>query len=241
VLTPQLFQDRLARVHDRIVNSGGDLDKIRVVAVSKGHDEHAIRVACEAGQQDFGENYADELVAKAAALVAADPPPDVVWHFQGPLQRNKINRLIPVVSVWQTLDSVDRLTALATRSPGAAVMIQLDARHDATVSQQGNVSGSGRAGVAPADVASMVRHARAIGLNVLGLMTIAPFADNLTEQQQMSNTERAFRTLGELADELQLVERSMGMSGDLEAAVRAGSTMVRIGASLFGERIAVRR
>jgi PLP dependent protein len=219
------FQQRVERVWNRIVDAGGSSEHIRLIAVSKGHDAHAIRVAQLAGLVDFGENYADELVAKATADHTELP---IRWHFQGRLQRNKINKLTPIISYWHTLDSADRITALAQRAPGASVLIQVNMeKGDGESSIEADRSGAG-----VHEVGDLVALGTDHGLHVLGLMTVAP----LDAADQSGSQQRAFHTLSALADRLGLPERSMGMSHDLEDAVRAGATMVRIGSALFGDR-----
>jgi PLP dependent protein len=207
----------LEQIRSRIRQAGG-ASGVRIVAVTKGQPLATIVAAAAAGLLDFGENYADELVAKASQI---PPGNDLRWHFQGRLQSNKINRLRPFVSVWQTVDSADRITALSQRVPGAQVMIQLD-------STQGRAD---RSGAFLGDVPLLVSLARSAGLLVTGLMTVAPL-----EEHGVGTPFEAFQALSQLADELDLVERSMGMSDDFEDAIRAGSTMIRIGSALFGSR-----
>jgi PLP dependent protein len=220
-LRPEDFSHNLRVIVERIAEAGGDPQRVKIVAVSKGQPANSIRAALHAGHGLFGENYADELVTKASVDYGDFQP---TWHFQGRLQSNKINRLKPFVSVWQTLDSVERADALGSRVPGATVLVQVD-----------STAGTGqRAGALIGDVPTIVDHARSKGLEVAGLMTVAPLFEDSTHAEQAAN--RAFSALSALAHELGLVECSMGMSGDLEQAIRAGSTMVRIGAALFGPR-----
>lgn len=185
-----------------------------MVAVTKGFGPDAVTAAVAAGLADVGENYAQELVAKAAAL--PDLPRSVRWHFLGAVQRNKVPALAPVVACW---DSVARLAegeAIARRRPGAEVLVELD------------LSGAaGRNGCPPADAPALVAALSDLGLDVRGLMAVAPLGQP---------ARPAFRAVRELADRLGLPERSMGMTGDLEDAVAEGSTMVRVGRALFGDR-----
>jgi hypothetical protein len=202
----------LAAVRRRIAAAGRDPASVRIVAVTKGFPVAAANAAIAAGLVDLGENYADELVAKARELGDAA----VRWHFQGALQTNKINRLAPHVACWQSLDSEHRLRALAARVPGASVLVQVD------------LSGSaGRGGCRVADVARLVAAGTALGLRVDGLMCVAPLG---------TDPAAAFAEVAGLADDLGLRERSMGMSDDFEAAVRCGATMIRLGSVLFGPR-----
>jgi uncharacterized pyridoxal phosphate-containing UPF0001 family protein len=134
------------------------------------------------------------------------------------VQRNKVAELAPVVGVWQSVARVVEGERIARFAPGAAVMVQVD-----------TTGLPGRNGCAPDEVAHVVSRLRALDLDVVGLMTVA--APGPAERARSS-----FESVGRLADDLGLPERSMGMSDDLEAAVAAGTTMVRIGRALFGER-----
>ena len=213
-------------VTERIERAGGDPAAIRVVAVTKGFGPDAVRAARDAGVRDLGENYAAELVAKAGAARepadsvaggagAASGP--VVWHFLGAIQRNKVAELAPVVGLWQSVARAAEGARIARFAPGAAVLVQVD-----------TTGLAGRNGCRPEDAGDLVAALAARGLDVRGLMTVAA-------PGQAAATE-AFATVRRLADELGLPERSMGMSDDLELAVAAGSTMVRIGRALFGDR-----
>jgi PLP dependent protein len=184
---------------------------VRVVAVTKGFGLDAVHAALEAGLEDLGENYAGELVEKATAADA-----DAVWHFLGTVQRNKVPDLAPVVGVWQSVAREPEGARIARFAPGASVLVQVD-----------TTGLPGRNGCAPSEVAELVGRLRDLELAVRGLMTVAAPGPA---------GAAAFTEVGRLADELGLEERSMGMSDDLEAAVAAGSTMVRVGRGLFGER-----
>lgn len=215
---PEAVVARLSAVRRRIESAGGDLAAVRVVAVTKGFGPEAVAAATEAGLSDVGENYAQELVAKAAAV---RPSPTertpLRWHFLGTVQRNKVRSLAPLVDCWQGVARVVEGEEIARRRPGAEVLVEVD------------VSGAaGRNGCPPVLVADLVRSLAGLGLGVRGLMTVAPLDPEAAR--------RGFRTVRELADRLGLPERSMGMSEDLEAAVAEGSTMVRVGRALFGNR-----
>lgn len=214
--------ERLQSVRRRIEQAGGDPATVRVVAVTKGFGPEAVIAARDAGLHDIGENYANELIAKAAA-VERDPggSPPLRWHFLGAIQRNKVARLAPVVGVWQSVSRVEEGARIARFAPGAAVLVEVD-----------TTGLSGRNGCRPDDVGALVVRLRDDGLDVRGLMTVA------APGAEAANV--AFATVRSLADKLDLEERSMGMTDDLDAAVRAGTTMVRIGRGLFGERPAKR-
>jgi uncharacterized pyridoxal phosphate-containing UPF0001 family protein len=213
--------ERLDAVRLRIEQAGGDPSVVRVVAVTKGFGPEAVVAARAAGLQDIGENYANELVAKAAELEGDTRLAPMRWHFLGAIQRNKVARLAPIVGVWQSVSRAEEGERIARLAPGATVFVEVD-----------TTGLSGRNGCPPESVGALVLRLRDTGLDVRGIMTVAapdPDAARI-----------AFGTVRSLADELGLAERSMGMTDDLEAAVRAGTTMVRIGRALFGERPAKR-
>jgi PLP dependent protein len=219
-LTAAVIGDRLAAIRDRIRAAGGD-DGVVVVGVTKGHPASVVRAAISAGIDQIGESYAQEWVAKSAELGDLAGGPDVVRHFVGQLQTNKVRVVAPIVDVFQTVDRPSLVEALASRAPGAQVMVQVDMTGMA-----------GRGGVALEGALGLVEQAAAAGLVVDGLMGVAPLPD----QDDRGASRRAFERLRALRDELGLGELSIGMSDDLEDAVAAGSTMVRIGTALFGAR-----
>ena len=169
-----------------------------------------------AGCDGIGENYAQELVSKAAEGAAPLPV-----HFIGHVQTNKVRALADVVDVWQTVDRASVADEIAKRcaAKGPTVFIQV------------NTSGEeSKSGCAPDELAGLVERCRDLGLHLDGLMTIGP-----TSGEPVA-TRAACRLLRSLADEHGLAQRSMGMTGDLEIAVEEGSTMVRVGSAIFGPR-----
>ena len=222
-LTQSVAQN-LRLLRSRIASSLTKPREVSIIAVTKGFGPEAPLAAMRNGLLLLGENYADELVAKAVAVeesVSYRNGAVPEWHFQGRLQTNKINRLRPIVSVWQSVDSTERAEALAKRVPGASVCVQVRLADDLA-----------RPGAAPDDVVEIVDSARSAGLRVLGLMGVGPDPDLAAPFV----SDKAFADLNRLCERLGLEWRSMGMSSDLEAAVRNGATHVRIGTALFGER-----
>jgi pyridoxal phosphate enzyme (YggS family) len=206
--------ERLAEIRDRIAAaaaaSGRSPADVTLLAVSKGQPATAVAEAVAAGQRRFGENYAQDLVAKAGSA------PGVEWHFLGPIQRNKINALAPLVALWHAVDRASVVTALARRAPGAPVLVEV------------NVGGeAAKHGCPPAETAALVALAREEGLDPRGLMTIPP---------AHADPRPHFAALRELAGHLGLPELSMGMSADFELAVAEGATIVRVGEAIFGSR-----
>ena len=206
----------LDRVRDRIEAAGGDAEKVRIVAVTKGFDAGVVSVALAAGVTDVGENYAQELVAKWPSVRTTGASPRL--HFVGRLQRNKVRSLAGLVDVWQTVDRSSVGAEIARRAPGATVLVQVNVGDEP---QKG--------GCRLDDVDDLVAELSGLDLDVVGLMAIAEQADLATVRDQFDQVRRA-------ADRLALPERSMGMTADLEAAVGAGATMVRVGTALFGPR-----
>jgi pyridoxal phosphate enzyme (YggS family) len=205
----------MVAVRERIAAAGGDPDRVRVVAVTKGFGPEAPLAALEAGIVHLGENYAQELVAKAA-VVGDEPAP--VWHFIGGLQSNKVRLLAPYVALWETIDRASLGAEVAKRAPGAAVLAQV------------NISGeAAKSGCDPEEAADLVARLGDLGLEVRGLMGVAAAGD-------LDRARSQFGRLATLASALDLAELSMGMSADLEAAVAEGATIVRVGTALFGAR-----
>ena len=208
--------EAVAALRNRITLAGGT--DVALVAVTKTFGSDAWRFAKAAGCQAVGENYAQEVVQKAGEVALADRLP---VHFIGQLQSNKIKQLVGIVDVWQSIDRLALLTEIAKRTPES----------DSQVLLQVNVTGEDeKGGCAPAQVAELSRAARDLGIEVLGLMAVGP-----TNEDPIV-TRSAFRMLRTLVDEHGLRQCSMGMTGDLEIAVEEGSTMVRVGSALFGNR-----
>ena len=205
--------DRVADVRRRVAAFGGDPDRVRIVAVTKGFGIEAVVAARAAGLLDVGENYAQELLGKAP-----DGPLGTRWHFLGPVQRNKVHRLAPVVSAWHGIDRPVAADAVASASPGVEVMVQVNV-----------VGDPGRPGCPPEEVATLVEHVRRLPLDLSGLMAVGP-------AQIGERSRECFRWLARKAGELGLRELSMGMSDDFEMAVAEGATTLRLGRILFGPR-----
>lgn len=226
VMTEDIAQ-RLLQVRARVAAArcGRVLDDVRLVAVGKMQPVAAIRAAWEAGQRDFGENYAQELVQKCAAL--ADCAID--WHCIGHLQRNKVKLVVPHVAWIHTLDSL-RLAEAIHRVARAPVRCLIEV----------NIAGEAQKhGVAPHDVAGLLAHCAGLAhVQIHGLMCIPPPA------ARPEDNRHHFRRLATLLHELNqahvtptpLRELSMGMSDDFEVAIEEGATMVRVGTAIFGER-----
>ena len=202
----------LAGIRAAEAQAGRAAGAVRLVAVTKGHSLDEIRGQVLAhGDFPLAENRGQELRDKVAEL------PEAEWHFIGPLQRNKVKYLRGVTLVhsieepWQAQAIAD---AAAEWGRAPAVLLQ---RHN----------GEGQKhGVLPQDLPAVLREVRATGLEVRGLMAMAPHEDAARAAQVFADTARQAHALG-------LAELSMGMSGDYPLAVAAGATLVRVGRSLF--------
>lgn len=208
----QPLGERLEAVRDRIRAAGGD--KVQLLPVSKAHPVEAVAAGQRHGLRTFGENYAQELASKHAAL--GDDAPE--FHFIGQLQRNKVRQIAHAVGLWQSVDRIRVADEIAKRAPGARALAQVNLADD-----------PGKAGCNFEDLPELVEHMQSIGLQVEGLMGVGTAADDTA-------TASGFRRLRATADALGLAECSMGMTADLELAINEGSTMVRIGTALFGAR-----
>ncbi len=222
--------ERLREVRARIAQagrpSGYGAAEVKLIAVSKRQTPEAIREAYAAGQRAFGENYVQELAAKADALSAL---PDIEWHLIGHLQTNKAKLAARVAHYVHTVDSAAVARLLGRRAAAGG------ARGPLPVLLEVNVGGEPqKAGVTPGDIDEVMAAVRAQpSLALRGLMTVPPAGDLLAAR-------RVFETLALLRNlhggEAALPELSMGMSRDLEVAVACGATLVRIGTAIFGER-----
>ena len=218
-----------ARIRASALASGRDPAMIRLLAVTKTVPAAAIREAFESGQRNFGENYVQEALEKQSALAASGFQGRIEWHLIGPLQSNKTRVAAEHFDWVQTVDRervARRLSeARSADAPPLNVLVQVNVSGEAT-----------KSGVPPAEAASLARAIAAMPrLRLRELMAIPEPTDD--RQMQLER----FRTVRELFDALneqglELDTLSMGMSQDLEAAVAAGSTMVRIGTAIFGER-----
>jgi pyridoxal phosphate enzyme (YggS family) len=220
------FLSRLEVVEERIREacrkSGRPREDVRLLAVSKTKPTEMIREAYEAGLRWFGENRVQEVQQKKGIC-----PPDIEWHLIGHLQSNKA-RL--AASLFDKIHSVDSLKILQQLDRHAVrnlpILIQVNIAGDAA-----------KFGAKPDEVERLIEAANASArLEVCGLMTIPPFAED------PEKTRKHFRALRMLRDTAQektgtpLPELSMGMSHDLEVAIEEGSTWVRVGTALFGAR-----
>ena len=207
--------ENLAAVRERIVRAGRDPDDITIVAVTKGFDASVCREAIAAGLRVLGENRVHEALAKMEEVPGAE------WHLIGHLQTNKARIAAGRFALIQSVDSIRLAEALAKIAPAQAVLVEVN------VAREPQKSG------ADPDHALDVIEAVARTLDLRGLMAMGPSHGDPTP---------AFVELRQLRDEAEqrlgrsLPILSMGMSGDFEAALASGSTMLRLGQVLFGPR-----
>lgn len=218
--------DGLERVRARIVDAcrkaDRNVDSVRLIAVTKGHDASAIRYAYQAGQRAFGENYIQQLSSKASELTDLDA---LQWRFIGHLQRNKIRDVVRIGCTIDTVDSVRLAEALDGKASESQRV--LDVLIQVNVAEEGQ-----KAGCRVADLETLVTFVQSRpALCLKGLMTIPPL------EEESEACRPWFRELRLLAERFSLAELSMGMSDDLEVAIEEGSTMVRVGTAIFGPRL----
>jgi PLP dependent protein len=223
------IRDNLHSVRERVARAcaqaGRDVNEVTVLAVSKTFGPEAIRQAVAAGQRAFGENYIQEAVEKMEMLAGLP----LEWHCIGPIQSNK-TRLVATHFDWA--HAVDRLKIAQRLSEQRP-----DGRPPLSVCIQVNIDGAAtKAGVAPDEVPDLAHEvAQLPRVKLRGIMTIPEPA--ATFEQQKAAHARARALFDDLRQAgLALDTLSMGMTGDLEAAVVAGSTMVRVGTAIFGNR-----
>jgi hypothetical protein len=227
------IEQNIKQVRDHIENAAQKCDRvpsdITLLAVSKTKPIEAVQSAIDLGQRQFGENYVQEGVEKAQHFAKTEWANDLIWHFIGPLQSNK-SRLIAENFQW--VHSVDRLKIAKRLSeqrpshlPPLNVLIQINTSGEAS-----------KSGINQDELLQLAKEIDQLpNLILRGLMSIPERAENHESQR------RAFQTLADAQARLktkfpQLDTLSMGMSGDLDAAVEAGSTLVRIGTAIFGAR-----
>jgi PLP dependent protein len=228
---PSPVAARVAEVRERIeaacLRSGRAASSVTLVAVTKSHPPEAVEAARAAGVRDAGENRVQELEGKVAA-VGRDA---VRWHLIGTLQRNKVRKALPLFDLLHSLDSV----RLAEKLSEEAVAAGLTVRALAQVNVAGEAS---KGGFGPGEAPDALARICALpGLVVEGLMTMAPFVeDEAVLRRTFAATRRLAEEVARQVPAFRPEHLSMGMSNDFELAVEEGSTLVRLGTVLFGDR-----
>lgn len=218
-------------VAENIIRLRKSLPKeVTLVAVSKFHPVSALKEAYDAGQRIFGESRAQELEKKAQEM-----PNDVSWHFIGHLQTNKVRSVVPIVTMIQSVDSEKLLTLINEEAARAGKVI--DVLLELHVAKEDS-----KYGFSVADCESLARNGRLSELEnvrICGVMGMATNTDSETEiRNEFHRLKEVFMLLksGEMKDTPAFKEISMGMSDDYQLAIEEGSTMVRIGSHIFGNR-----
>ena len=205
----------LASVRERIERAGRNPDDVTIVGVTKGFGPEVCRAALAAGLWELGENRVQEGIRKMEAVKAGS------WHLIGHLQTNKVGAAVRHFAVIQSVDSLRLAEAIASADEEIPVLVEVNVAREPR-----------RTGADPATAPELIERVGRL-LNLQGLMAMGPAEGDPT---------RAFKELRKMRDQAQerlgkmLPILSIGMSGDFEAAVRAGSTMVRLGQVLFGPR-----
>ena len=218
-----------ARVDAACVRAGRAPGDVTLIAVSKRQPASAVREAIAAGARDLGENYAQELAAKAAENGEVG---ELRWHFIGRLQRNKVKLVAGKVALLHAVDSVELAIELGKRAarrgrrPRKAILLAANVADEAS-----------KGGAAVAEVSALARALAAVdGIRLDGMMTMPPPADDPEAARPHFAALRALRdrVAAELGAALPVL--SMGMSADFEVAIAEGATHVRVGTAIFGER-----
>jgi PLP dependent protein len=224
-----------ARIERAARSAGRDPADVSLLAVSKLQPAVKIRAAYARGQRDFGENYAQELVAKAAELSALA---DLRFHMIGHLQRNKVASLVGLVSAVHSVDSVRLAAELGKRAKDRPVPPErrLAPNGELVVFIEVNVAGeANKSGCSPAELGDVIAAVRAEpALRLAGLMTIPAGGGELSAAKAQFEMLRKLQT--EHGGPNVLPGSSIGMSHDLEVAIECGSSWVRVGTDIFGAR-----
>ena len=219
----QILRNRIEEICEKV---NRDPKSVKLIAVSKGFSIDEIKQAIHADQIEFGENKAQELVAKFEVFGN-----QVIWHFIGHLQRNKVKYAVRTADYIHSVDSLSLAEEIQKRAENLGktkkILIEVKTSEEET-----------KSGVTEKEeIKRIARYcSQASNLSLIGLMTIAP----LTEDKNL--IRKSFSYLRKLKEELntegyELKQLSMGMTSDYEIAIEEGATMLRIGSAIFGERI----
>lgn len=210
------------RIHHAASKAGVDPDGITLIAVTKTVGADKINEALDAGITDIGENYVQDALVKYDAVKQC-----VNWHMIGHMQTNKVRLAVPAFNVVQSVDRLEIAKEIAKRSLASEIVTN--------VLVEVNISGEeSKSGVYPSDSMQLCEEVSCLpGIQLAGLMGIAPFTDDETA------IRKSFETLRKLWEKLPAEHArwlSMGMTSDFEIAIEEGSNMVRIGTAIFGSR-----
>ena len=205
------IQDRLEEINEIVAAKAQN--QVNLIAVTKGFTHEEVNVATELGIKNFGENYAQELLAKNPLVNA-----EISWHYIGQLQSNKVRKVSHLVDVWHSVTSLKLAREIHKRNDQAQILLQ--------VSLMGP---SNSKGFEVEQLPQLISELRDMNIDISGLMTMGVPVD-------MVATRVVFKELRKLADTFELPECSMGMSDDFEIALESGASMIRVGSAIFGNR-----
>ncbi len=211
------------QVRETALACGRDADSVRIIGVSKYVDETLTRALTTAGCCELGESRPQLMWQKSQAMQDVKP---LSWHMIGHLQRNKVRRSLRCKPMIHSVDSVRVLSAIAEEAVQQEICID--------VLLEVNISGDeAKTGFLPDALESVLESSHKSGIEICGLMAMAGWGTDPTAARKQFEKTRELRDRLQLSTGWKLPELSMGMSGDYQAAISAGSTMVRIGSSLF--------
>ena len=205
------IRERLEEINEIIAAKAQN--QVDLIAVTKGFTHEEVNVASELGIKNFGENYAQELLAKNPLVDA-----EISWHYIGQLQSNKVRKISHLVDVWHSVTSLKLAREIHKRNDQAKILLQISV-----------MGPSNSKGFEIEELPDLISRLRDENIDVSGLMTMGVPGD-------MAATRVVFERLRKLADTFELSECSMGMSGDFEIALESGSSMIRVGSAIFGNR-----
>ena len=205
------IKERLEEIN-KIIDAKAQ-NPVTLIGVTKGFTHEEVNIASKLGIKNFGENYAQELLAKNPLVDA-----EINWHFIGQLQSNKIKKVSHLVDVWHSVTSLKLAREIHNRNDQAKILLQVSV-----------LGPSNSKGFEAEELPDLIFQLRDENIDVSGLMTMGVPGD-------MVATRFVFERLRKLADTFELSECSMGMSDDFEIALESGSSMIRIGSAIFGNR-----
>ena len=222
----EALPERLAQVRAEVARVAAQ--PVAIVAVTKGFGTEAIRAALAAGIADIGENRVQEAVQKQEELGAGSQELGIRWHLIGHLQRNKAKVVPGRFELVHSVDSIELATELDRRAQAPLrVLLQVNVAREPQ-----------KSGCMPEGARPLARHIAALGnLRLEGLMTLAPFTDDVDVQRRTFRGLRVLRDTIKEEEGIWLPTLSMGMSGDYATAVQEGATVIRLGTALFGPRV----
>ncbi len=218
-------QEVRGRIGEAAVRSHRKPEDVSLLVVTKTLPVQTLQTAYDAGLRDFGENRVQEALEKMATL-----PFDIRWHLIGQLQTNKINKALGRFTLIHSIDSLHLAGALSSRIKG----------EDQDVLLEVNTSGEdSKSGMVPQEaVPAAETMSKLPGLRLRGLMTVGPLTEDVQKQREsfkkLKGLFEDIRRRGWAGQDFSIL--SMGMSGDFEAAIEEGSTLVRVGTAIFGPR-----